>query len=821
MSIWQDVVISARMLVKDRWYTAVAVLALGLGIGLNSTVFTFVNAVLLRGLPYPDSERIMALNSTNLAERQNRIPASYPDFEDWRAAQNSFEDLAASLGGTMNVSDGGRAPERLDGAWVSANAFRLLRQPVQLGRDFQDSDDDPGAPSVAIVGYNLWQNRYGGDLNIIGKAIRINEVPTVVIGVMPDGVEFPNNNQVWQPLVQAPSMLTAPAARPDLGKDRWRRNARMLNVFGRLRSGASRAQAQAEMDGIAKRLERQYPDTNKGIGARVVSFTEQVNGGPIRVVFLALMGAAGFVLLIACANVANLLLARSAQRAREMAVRVSLGATRWRLMRQLLVESVMLGFVAGAFGLLLAQAGVRLFDRAVADTGKPYWIVFTMDGTVVMFLVSICVATGVIFGFAPALQVSRSNTNELLKETGRSGGVGAKARRFSGAMVVFEVALTIVLLVGAGLMVRSFFKLYSMDLGFRTDGLLVSRLLLAEQKYPTADERRTFHDRLLSELKAIPGATSAALMSAPPLAGGGNPKLQIDGRTIDRPRAPRVTTVQADGNYFETLQLPMRRGRAFRPSDGTPGHEVAVVNERFVALYFPDQDPIGRRIRLFEDDETRPEPWLTIVGVAPTVRQRSLEDVDPDPVVFTALRQDAPRFVSILVRTSGEAGAAIAAVRRAVQNVDPDQPVFNVRTMDEHLARARWPWRVFGSMFAILAAIALVLAAVGIYAVTSYSVAQRTQEIGVRVALGAHGSQVSWLILRRGLVQLGAGVTIGLLGSYLISGVLASVIVQVEPDDPVTFTGITVLLLAVTLAACLVPARRAVRLDPVVALRSE
>ena len=447
MSIWQDVKFSARMLFKDRWYTAVAILALGLGIGVNNTVFTFVNAVLLRGLPYPESDRIMHINSLNLAEGRNDMPASYPDYEDWRAQQKSFADLAAFRGGTMNVSDSGHAAERAIGNYLTANAFRSLGQPLLLGRDFQEADDRPGAPSVAILGHSLWQNRYGGDPDIAGRTIRVNEVPTVVIGVMPEGVQFPSNAEMWLPMVQAPQMLTAPVARPDLGKDRWRRSARNLNVFGRLAPGVTLQQAQAEMDGIAKRLEQQYPDSNKGIGARVMSYNARFNGGPIRVVFLALMGAVAFVLLIACANVANLLLARSAQRAREMAVRVSLGATRWQLMRQLLVESVLLGCLSGTFGLLLSIAGVGLFDRAVTDVGKPYWIVFTMDTNVFLFLAAICVATGVLFGFAPALQISRTNINELLKETGRSGGAGIRARRLAGAMVVFEVALTIVLLV--------------------------------------------------------------------------------------------------------------------------------------------------------------------------------------------------------------------------------------------------------------------------------------------------------------------------------------------------------------------------------------
>ncbi|MGE5813189.1 MAG: ABC transporter permease [Acidobacteriota bacterium] len=822
MNIWQDVRFSARMLVKDRWYTAVAVLALALGIGVNSTVFTFVNAVLLRGLPYPESDRIVALTSTNLAEGQNTISVSYPDYEDWRGQQRTFQDLAAMRVGTMNVSDANRPAERTDGVYVSANLFRLLGQAMKLGRNFTEADDQPGAPSVAILGYGIWQSRYGGKPDVLGRTIRVNEVPTVVIGIMPEGVQFPNIAEMWQPLVQAPAMLTASADRPNEGKDRWRRSARSLGIIGRLRPGVTLAQAQTDITAIAERLEKQYPDSNKGISAHVMTYNERVNGGPIKVVFLLLMGAVSFVLLIACANVANLLLARSTQRTREMAVRLSLGAGRWQLTRQLLIESIMLGLVSGIFGLALSIIGVRLFDAAVANSGKPYWIQFTIDGTVLSFLVAICVATGVLFGLAPALHVARTNTSEILKETGRSGGAGVRAQRFTAAMVVFEIALTIVLLVGAGLMVRSFFKLYALDLGIRLDKLLVARTVLPERKYPGSAERVIFYDRLLARTASMPGAASVALTTNPPLSGGGNPRLFIDGHRVDdAKRAPRVTAVQVSDNYFDAVQMSIRRGRAFGPRDGTAGAESAIVNERFAAQFFPNEDVLGRRIRLADESPEAAAPWLTIVGIVQTVRQDNIMEADPDPVVFTPLRREPPRGFAIVARTSGDPGALANPLREAMREVDPDQPLFRVTTMNDAMAQARWPWRVFGSMFAIFALIALVLSAVGIYAVTAYSVVQRTQEIGIRMALGAQNNAVSWLILRRGLIQLGIGLAIGLGGSFFAARLLKSIIVQTSPQDPVTFASITILLVVITAAACLVPTRRAVRLDPVRALRAD
>jgi predicted permease len=822
VNFWQDVRFSARMLAKDRYYTAVAVLALALGIGVNSTVFTFVNAVLLRGLPYPDSDRIVAVANTNLAEGQNTIGTSFPDFEDFRAEHRTITQLAAMRNGTMNVSEANRPAERTDGAYVSANLFRMLGQPMRLGRDFADADDQPGAPSVCIVGFGLWQSRYGGDPNVIGKTIRVNEVPTVIVGIMPEGVQFPNIAQMWQPLVQAPAMLTAPPDRPNEGKDRWRRNARSLSVIGRLGPGVTLSQAQAELAAIARRLEQQYPASNKGIGVHVMTYNERVNGGPIKVVFLLLMAAVSFVLLIACANVANLLLARSTKRIKEMAVRLSLGATRWQLTRQLLIESVMLGLLSGLFGLAFSVVGVRLFDAAVADTGKPYWIQFTIDGTVLAFLVTICVATGILFGLAPALHVSRTNTSEILKETGRAGGAGIRAQRFTAAMVVFEIALTIVLLVGAGLMVRSFFKLYALDLGIRLDKLLVARTVLPEQKFPGSAERVVFYDRLLARAGSIPGASAVALTTNPPFSGGSNPRLFIEGRPVDdAKRAPRVTAVQISDNYFETTQMSVRRGRSFGPRDGTAGAEGAVVNERFAAQFFPNEEALGRRVRLSDQAPDPGAPWLTIVGIVQTVRQDNLIEAEPDPVVFTPLRQEPPRGFAIVARAAGDPSTLAAPLREAMREVDPDQPLFRVTTMNDALAQARWPWRVFGSMFAIFALIALVLSAVGIYAVTSYSVVQRTQEIGIRMALGARQGAVAWLILRRGFIQLALGVAIGLVGSFFAARLLKSIIVQTSPQDPVTFVSITILLVTITAAACFLPTRRASRLDPVKALRTD
>ncbi|MDP9324230.1 MAG: ABC transporter permease, partial [Acidobacteriota bacterium] len=537
-----------RMLVKDPWFTCVAVLALGLGIGVNSTVFTFVNAVLLRGLPFANADQIVHVNSRNTAEG-NDLGVSYPDYQDWRAQARSFESLAGYQPMTMNISDSGHPPERASGVRVTANAFGVVGERPIVGRGFLDGEDRKGAEPVALLGYGLWKTRYGSDPNVIGRSIRINEVPTTVIGVMAEGMKFPNNADLWIPLVPDTEMA--------------RRDVRNMNLFGRLAPGVRLKQAQIELTGVAKALEQQYPDTNKVIDGRVMTFNDRFNGGPIRAVFLALMGAVGFVLLIACANVANLLLSRSARRSREIAVRIALGASRGRVIRQLLVESTLLAFLGGLLGLLLSLVGVRLFDIAVADVGKPYWIRFTMDATVFGFLVAVCFATGLIFGIVPALQVSKTNLNEILKEGGRGNAGGRRARWLASSMVVVELALTIVLLAGAGLMIRSFLKMYSMDIGVDTSRMLTMRLSLADKKYPTPEQRRLFYDALVPRLSAIPGVAAASITGAPPGAGAESRQLEIEGRpAADPKKLPEVTTLFVSDTYFDTLGVTMRQGRA-------------------------------------------------------------------------------------------------------------------------------------------------------------------------------------------------------------------------------------------------------------------
>jgi putative ABC transport system permease protein len=819
MGLWEDVRFAGRLLIKDKWFTFVAAIALALGIGVNATVFTFVNAVLIRGLPVPHPDRTMAVDSFDRVRNDDR-QVSYLDFRDWRDATRTFDMFAAFNGVVANVSDEGQPPERFNGSYTSAVSFQIMGQRPLLGRDFTAEDDRPGGAAVVILGHGMWMNRYGSSPSVIGRTIRINDVPATVIGVMAENFKFPFNTDLWMPLGMMPRL------------EEQGRNVRNLQVFGRLAPGVTRAQAQSELINISRKLEAENPATNKDIQARVQTFNESQNGGPIRAMFLSLMGAVAFVLLIACANVANLLLSRSTNRTREISVRVSLGASRWRVVRQLLIESVMLAAISGVAGLGIAAIGVRLFDRATRDVGRPYWIQFTMDGTVLGFFALVCLGTGIIFGLAPALHVSKTDVNEVLKEGGRTGSAGVRSRRWTGALMVAELTLTVVLLAGAGFMIRNFLTMYRLDLGIETANLLTMNLALPERKYPSLEQRLAFYERLEERLRANPRIESVTITSNVPMNGGFLRRLEIDAKPLDQgQQAPNVTMLTIDPRYFETIGLPLQRGRNLTDEDGMPGREAAIVNQRFAAVHFPNEDPIGRRITLSIDLQGGAPPaggvptslTATIVGIVPNVRQRDFQLPEPDPIAYLPFRTDPRGFMALLVRSSGDPTAMTPILREEVRAIDADLPLFGIRTMNDALAQARWPFRIFGSMFAIFALIALTLSAVGLYAVTAYAVSQRTQEIGIRMALGAQGNQVSWLFLRRSFNQISIGLSLGIAGAFGVGQLFSSsdLLVQNSAADSITIGAIAMLLALVAVAASVLPAKRATRLDPLIALRRD
>jgi putative ABC transport system permease protein len=805
MTFWEDVRFGMRMLGKDPKFTAVVVLALGLGMGANTTVFTLVNAVLFRGLPFEKPEQMMFINSQKLAGSQGRMRVSYPDFRDFRAQSKSFQDMAAFEFETSNLSDHGTTPERYQGVRMTANTFGIIGQKPMLGRDFQPGEDKAGAPAVVILGYGIWATRYGKDPGILGRVVRVNDEPATVIGVMPEGIKFPVTQELWRPMT--------PTAEYE------KRDLRRMNVFGRLKDGITITALQTEMTQIAKTLEKDNAATNQGISAYVRTYNDAFNGGQIRVVFLALLGAVGFVLLIACANVANLLLARSLARAKEVSIRAALGASRWRIVRQLLVESVMMALLGAGLGLLLSLWGVRTFSLAVASIDKPYWIKFTFDYVVFAYMAAIAVGTGILFGLAPALHMTKVDLNETLKESGRGTSGGSRSRFLAGSLVVGELALAVVLLAGAGLMIRNFLNLYAQDPGFRPENVLAAEFNMSEAKYAKPESRVHFAEQLLPRLQSVPGVEAVALVANIPLSGAPDWQFEVEGQApVAKEKRPTASGQVITPAYFQAMGVNLSRGRAFNDADGLPGKLAVIVNQELAAKYWPKEDPLGKRLRLTRDKTD--QPWLTVVGVGPNIRER-MDQSETVGTLYVPYRQSPDLGMAIVARTKVPPATVAAAFRKEVQALDSDLPLFNVATVKEDINRAIWAFRVFGSLFGIFAGIALVLATVGIYAVMSYAVSQRTQEIGLRMALGASTGSIMRLVMSVGVKQLAIGLGIGIGAALLLTRAIKAILIGVSPSDPVTFATITVILASAGILACWMPARRATKVDPLIALRYE
>jgi predicted permease len=800
-TIVQDLRFAIRLMTKDRWFSVAAIGVLALGIGANTVGFGVVNGAFLRGLPFDQANRLLVISWQHRTGR--RLNASHAELQDWRNSK-TFEQLAAYSDASMSISDGVMVPEQVHGTSVTTNAFSTVRQAPLIGRDFVQRDERPGADPIVIIGHRIWQSRYAGDPAALGKILRINGRPATIVGVMPEGMQFPENSDLWVPFIPTESQRE--------------RTARGLRVFGRLAPGVDRRDAQAEFGVIAKQLRTDHPDAMTDVvGTRVETFPERYIGGAGRPMLMTVMVATGFVLLIACANVATLLLSRS--RAREIAARMAVGATRVRIVRQLLVESAVLGVAGGGLGLVIASVGTKLLDAAVHDS-MPYWVAFRVDYSAFAYVAAICLVTATACGLGPALQVSKSNSMEVLKEGGR-GTVGSRrTRRFAAAMVVTELALTIILLVGAGTMIRSFLSLYSVDLGIDVDRLMAMRVQLPTTRYPTAEARRTFFDQLQPRLEAIPGVDAASATNGVPPLDGGERLLEIEGQPPTDP--PFVGTVTVNPRFFDVLGVRVVRGRPFDERDGSPGTETVIINDRLAAQFFAGEDPIGRRLRFTQREPAARKPadvWRTIVGVSPLIKQGSPSDHYVNAVVYIPLRQQPPSNASLLVRSTLPPSAVMAAIGREVQRLDPDQPVYQIQTVAQIVAADRWWERTWGSTFGVLAAIGLVLSSVGLYAVLACAVTARTQEIGVRLALGAQRRQIRWLILRGGLAQLTVGTTIGLAGSLILRRLLPGGIEGISSHDPIALVGIVLLLSGVSVAAGLGPAQRATRVDPIVTLR--
>ncbi len=804
--LWQDLRYGLRMLWKNPGFTLIAILALALGIGANTAIFSVVNTVLLRPLPYKDPDRLVMVWEDNTKKGFPRDTPAPANFIDWRDQNQVFEGMAAIAEQSFNLTGIGE-PERIDGRRVSASLFPLLGVEPQLGRAFLPEEDSPGGSRVVILSYGLWQRRFGSDVNITGKPLTLNGESYTVVGVMPPHFQFPSReDQLWVPIA-----FTSQGAA--------NRGGHYLEVIARTKPGITLEQAQAAMNTIAARLQQQYPDQNTDIGAVVIPLHEQVVGD-IKPALLVLLGAVGFVLLIACANVANLLLARAAVRQKEIALRVALGASRLRLIRQFLTESILLAALGGAVGLLLSLWGVNLLKAFVPENISQAHAV-TIDAKVLGFTVMVSMLTGLIFGLAPATQASNFNLNETLKEGGRDSAAGSRGNRIRGVLVVAEVAVSLVLLVGAGLLINSFLRLRNVDPGFRADNLLTMRLVLPRQKYPDQTRRTDFYTDLIRRVEALPGVRSAAVTNWIPLVPQGDSQgISIEGRPDPGPgKNPIVVTRVISPHYFSTMGIQLSQGQQFGEQGRPDSPRVAIISEAMAQRFWPGEDPMGKRFKT--GGFNSPNPWMEIVGVTKDVRQVKL-DADPKPQMYVPYTQ--PEFFvpsHLVVKTNVEPGSLAATVRRTVWEIDRDQPVSNVSTMEEVLSESVARQRFTMLLLCVFAATALALASIGIYGVMSYSVAQRTHEFGIRMALGARGLDVLKLAISQGAKLILIGVAIGLASSFILTRFMSSLLFDVTATDPLTFMGVSLLIVVIALVACFIPARRATKVDPLIALRYE
>jgi predicted permease len=802
-TLLHDLRFALRLLVKDRWFTAAVVVALALGIGVNTTVFTVINSWNLRDLPVDEPGRLMQLRTRDAQGRLGDV--SYLDFLDWRAGLRAFSGLAAYAEASMNLGVEGHPADHLAGCFMSANAFSVLRERPIVGRDFRPEDDRPGAAPVVIIAHAVWVERFAAATSAIGLTIRVNGAPATIVGVMPPDFMFPSRAEIWQPIAQMPGLAAQP------------RDVRAINVFGRLADGVTLAEARAQLSAVGTALAAQFPATNQGVQGGVNRFTERsIDGAP-----LILMVAVGFVLLIACANAANLLLARAASRAPEISLRRALGATRGRIVRQLFVESLLLATLAGVFGLLLAWPLTGAIAAETADFGLPYWMRITFDGRVFGFVAAICVATALVFGLAPALKLSRAATAESLRDAARTTSEGPRSRRWMSGLLVGEIALSVILLASAGLLIRSARALYATDQGIDVSNVVTARLSLPPEQYGTPQDRIAFYEQLEHRLASIPSMSSATIGTALPFFGATGRDVALDSDLDPNASGRRSAQTLAIGSrFFETLGLSLQRGRPFDARDGLPGQDTVIVNERFVTAYLPEHDAIGRRIRLIESGSAGiASPPLTIVGIAPNVRHAPATDVRP--VVYLPWRARPAATMQLMMRSRGSTAADVSLVREEVRALDADVPLYNISTLERLSQQSRWIPRAVSSLLGLFASIATLLSAMGLYAVTKYSISRRTSEIGIRMALGAQRLQVAWLFLRATLVHVGLGLTIGVAGGVAMGQVLRGLLVQTNALDSVTFASVVVLLAVVAVAACLVPTWRASALDPAVALRRE
>jgi putative ABC transport system permease protein len=803
-TVWRDVRTGVRALVHTPGFTLVALLALSLGIGMNTAIFSIVNGVLLRPLSFPDAERLVHFEGIN--PERGIFSGGYlsvPDYQDWRSQTDVFESISPiSQQGTILTGDEAE-PEYVPFSKVKPSFFQTMGVNPFMGRALLN-EDEVANEVVAVLSYGLWQRRYGANPNIIGSGITLGGTRCIVVGVMPAGFDYPEKTQVWT--------LLYPNS-----KER-RDNRHLKVVIARLKPTATIAEAQSQIDTISARLQQQYPETNYGWSTRLTGLQDWTTKG-VRRSLLLLLGAVGFVLLIACANIANLLLARATARRREIAVRTALGAGRWRIIRQLLTESLLLAFAGGALGLALSFLLIKLLI-AFGPANIPRLDQVGLDARVLGFTVGVVGLVGLFFGLAPALHASKTDLNDVMKEGGRSGSEGPGRNRVRAILVVSEIALCLLLLIGAGLLIKSFVLLRDVNPGFDPENVLTMRVALPGRRYPGPQQSATFFRELTQRVSALPGVESAGAALSLPLGGSGSTagrSLIREGRPLTPEEALQTDYFVVTPDYLKTMRIPVKTGRPFTDRDTAESPPVVIVNENIARLVFAGEDPIGKRIIVWRDEKFPRE----IVGVVGDVKSRELDE-ETGPQMYVPYAQDAGwGGLSLAVRTKGDPEALTAAVRGALLSIDKDQPAYDIKTMDDVFSASVAKTRLVVLLFGVFSMFALLLASIGIYGVIAYSVAQRTHEIGIRLALGAQTREVLRMIITQGMILALIGAGLGLAGAFAATRVMRGLLYGVSPTDPLIFIGVSLLLTVVALLACYIPARRATKVDPMIALRYE
>ena len=809
-TLHQDLRYAVRTLLRRPGFAAIAVITLGLGIGANTAMFTVVNAVLLRPLSFPHPEQLVVFYGINPLLEMAAGNSSIPDVVDWQKESQSFEHIGAFVSGGVLFSNGDEN-ERVRAAGVSGDFFRLLRANALKGRVLQADDAQPGRDTVIVLSHALWQRRFGSNDNVVGSQVIVAGESHTIVGVMPPGFDYPQQVELWWPL------QLNPANQP--------RDNRFLHVISRLKPGVSIQQAQAEMDTINERLGQSYVVTNQGWRVKLTNLHESLVG-KMRTSLLVLLGAVAFVLLIACANVANLLLARATFRQKEIAVRTALGASRLHIIRQLLTESLLLSIVSGALGLLLSVWLTRLLI-AVSPPETPRFNEIAIDANVFLFTLAVTILTAFVFGLAPALTLSRTQMNETLKEGGRQGTSGVARNRIGSLLMVSEIALSFILLAGAGLLIKSFFRLTEVNPGFNPDNVLTMRMALPPGKYQQGEERVQVFNQIIERVKTLPGVQSTAATLSLPLGGD---TLTV-GRGLIREGRPEIPSESLNAlwlpitpDYFATLQIPLKSGRTFTDSDNNQSPKVIIINEALARQLWPGESPIGRKIKVWRDEKF-PREIVGVVGDAKPSLDAEVRPTGTWPPLTHMYVPYAQDFgwgsLALVVRTSGEPTALASAVREAIRSIEKGVPTYNLKTMSDVAATSAAPRRTPMLLFATFAGVALLLAMLGIYGITTYYVTQRTHEIGIRMALGAQLRDVLLLVLSRGMVLAIAGVGLGLVGAFLLTRYLTTMLFGVKPVDPLTFAAVSIVLISTALIACYIPARRATKVDPMIALRYE